>query len=176
MATRASPHKSPFYAARATRACLLLCVLLPASALGLSTDRDQPIEVEADRLEVRDDENISIYEGNVSLVQGSLRIRSDRLVIHFNDQRELTLMEMTGSPARLRQLDDQQREMRGQALRINYTESESLLELVGDARFDHAGDTIESEQIRINTDNNSIQAGGSDPDRRVKMLIQPDRE
>ncbi len=155
------------------RASLLLCLLLPASALGLSGDRDQPIEVEADRLEVRDDENLSIYEGNVSLVQGSLRIRSDRLVIHFNERRELTLMEMTGSPARLRQLDDQQREMLGQAQRINYTESESLLELIGEARFDHAGDTIESERIRINTDNNSIQAGSSDPDKRVKMLIQP---
>ena len=157
----------------ATRVSLLLCLLLPASALGLSTDREQPIEVEADRLEVRDEENISIYEGNVSLVQGSLQIRSDRLVIHFNEQRELTLMEMTGNPARLRQLDDQRREMRGQALRINYTDSESLLELIGEARFDHAGDTIESERIRVNTDNNSIQAGSSDSDQRVKMLIQP---
>ena len=161
----------------ATRADLLLCLLLlPATALGLSTDRDQPIEVEADRLEIRDEDKVSIYEGNVSLVQGSLQIRSDRLVIHFNDRRELTLMEMTGNPARLRQLDDQRREMQGQARRINYTESESLLELIGDARFDHAGDTIESERIRINTDNNSIQAGSSDPDQRVKMLIQPGRE
>ena len=158
------------------RASLLLCLLLPAGAAGLSTDRDQPIEVEADRLEVRDDENLSIYEGNVSLVQGSLQIRSDRLVIHFNEQRELTLMEMTGNPARLRQLDDERREMRGEARRINYTESESLLELIGAARFDHAGDTIESERIRINTDNNSIQAGSSDSDQRVKMLIQPSRE
>ena len=157
------------------RAALWLCLLLPA-ALGLSTDRDQPIEVEADRLEVRDDENLSIYEGNVNLTQGSLRIRSDRLVIHFNDRRELTLMEMTGSPARLRRLDDQQREMQGEAQRINYTESESLLELIGAARFDHAGDTIESERIRINTDNNSIQAGGSNSDQRVKMLIQPGSE
>ncbi len=160
----------------AIRASLLLGLLLPVSALGLSTDRDQPIEVEADRLEVRDDENISIYEGNVSLVQGSLRINSDRLVIHFNDRRELTLMEMTGNPARLRQLDDEQREMQGRARQINYTESESLLELLGDARFDHAGDTIESERIRVNTDNNSIQAGGSDSDQRVKMLIQPGRD
>ncbi len=158
------------------RVSLLLALLLPFAAQGLSTDRDQPIEVEADRLEVRDEENLSVYEGNVNLTQGSLQIRSDRLVIHFNDKRELTLMEMTGNPARLRQLDDQQREMRGQARRINYTESESLLELIGDARFDHAGDSIESERIRIDTDNNSIEAGSSDSDQRVKMLIQPGRQ
>ncbi len=158
------------------RVSLLLALLLPFAAQGLSTDRDQPIEVEADRLEVRDEENLSVYEGNVNLTQGSLQIRSDRLVIHFNDKRELTLMEMTGNPARLRQLDDQQREMRGQARRINYIESESLLELIGDARFDHAGDSIESERIRIDTDNNSIEAGSSDSDQRVKMLIQPGRQ
>jgi lipopolysaccharide transport protein LptA len=84
-------------------------------------------------------------------------------------------MEMTGSPARFRQLDDEQREMLGQARRINYRNSESTLELLDDARFSHAGDTIESKLIRINTEDNNIQAGSSDTDERVKMLIQPSK-
>ena len=143
---------------------------------GLASDSDQPIAVEADSLEVREAENISIYEGNVSLVQGSLEIRSDRLVIHFNDSRELVLMRMTGSPARFRQLDDDENEMLGQARQIDYTESKSLLELRGEARYSQAGDTIESELIRVNTDTNAIEAGGSETDQRVKMLIQPKQE
>ena len=96
-------------------ALLLLLLLLPLRLAALDSDGDQPIEVEADRLEVRELENISIYEGKVKLVQGSLVINSDRLVIHFNDANELTLMEMTGTPAKFRQLDNDQREMRGQA-------------------------------------------------------------
>lgn len=150
--------------------------LLPVPLWALATDSDQPISVEADSLEIREQENISIYQGNVSFVQGSLEIKSDRLVIHFNEARELVLMEMTGAPARFRQLDDDQQELLGQAKQINYTESESLLELREDARFSHAGDTIESNMIRINTEDNSIQAGSSDPDQRVKMLIQPKQE
>lgn len=154
-------------------ALALLALLTWAPLWALDADRDQPIEVEADSLEVRDQENISIYQGNVKLKQGSLEISSDRLVIHFNDNSDLVLMEMTGNPARLRQLDNEQQEMRGQARQINYLESESLLELIEEARFTHAGDTIESTLIRINTEDNNIQAGSSDADERVKMLIQP---
>lgn len=152
---------------------LLLALLVSPSLWALGSDTEQPIAVEADSLELREQENISIYQGNVSLRQGSLEIRSDRLVIHFNEANDLVLMEMFGTPARFRQLDDEQREMLGQAGRINYRESESILELLDNARFSHAGDTIESNLIRINTEDNNIQAGSSDTDERVKMLIQP---
>ncbi len=152
---------------------LLLALLMPPPLWALGSDSEQPIAVEADSLEVREQENISIYQGNVSLKQGSLEIHSERLVIHFNEANDLVLMEMTGSPARFRQLDNEQQEMLGQASRINYHESESMLELLEDARFSHAGDTIESNLIRINTNDNNIQAGNSDTDERVKMLIQP---
>jgi lipopolysaccharide export system protein LptA len=84
----------------------LLLFLLPLHCAALDSDREQPIEVEAYHLEVRELENISIYEGNVTLIQGSLNILSERLIIHFNDANELTLMEMTGKPAKLRQLDN----------------------------------------------------------------------
>ena len=82
-------------------------------------------------------------------------------------------MEMTGAPARFRQLDDDNEEMRGHAGQINYTESKSLLELFDDAYFSHAGDVIESDLIRINTETDSIEAGTSDSSERVKMVIQP---
>jgi lipopolysaccharide export system protein LptA len=155
---------------------LLLLLLLPSQLWALDDDGDQPIEVEADSLEVREEDNISIYQGNVYLVQGSLEIRSDRLVIHFNDANELQLMEMTGTPAKFRQLDDDQQEMLGQANQIDYTESMSLLELRGTARFSHGGDIIESDLIRIDTESNGIQAGSSESDQRVKMLIQPKQD
>ncbi len=151
----------------------LLLVALPLAVAARSDDSKQPIEVEADSLEVREQENISIYEGNVKLKQGSLEISSDRLVIRFSQTREPDLMEMTGAPARFRQLDDDNREMLGRARQINYTESRSLLELSDDAYFSHAGDTIEGDLIRINTGDNTIQAGSSDSSERVKMLIQP---
>ena len=154
----------------------LLLLLLPCQLWALATDRDQPIEVEADTLEVREQEGISIYQGNVKLVQGSLEINADRVVIHFNEANELTLMEMTGTPATLRQLDDNQQEIWGEAKRIDYTQSKSLLELRDSARLSQAGDIIESDLIRINTESSSLQAGSMESDQRVKMLIQPKQD
>ena len=152
---------------------VLLLLWLPGQLWALASDGDQPIEVEADSLEVRESEHISIYQGNVKLTQGSLQISSERLVIRFNEDSELQVIEMTGAPARFRQLDDDQMEMLGEASQIDYTENQSLLVLRGSARFSHAGDIIESEMIRVNTESNSIQAGSSESDERVKMLIQP---
>ena len=157
----------------AARIIALVLLLLPVGApRALPTDSEQPISVEADNLEIRDNDHISIYDGNVKLVQGSLEIDSDRMVIHFNAANELVLIEMTGSPVHFRQLDDERREMLGEALRIDYHQSESLLEMRESAWFSHAGDRIESDRIRVNTRDNSIQAGG-ESDQRVKMLIQP---
>jgi len=155
------------------KTCALLLLLLPGQLWALATDGEQPIEVEADELEVRDKEKISIYLGNVTLVQGSLEISADRVVIHFNEANELILMKMTGTPATFRQLNDDQQEILGEALQIDYTQSESLLELRDSARISQAGDIIESDLIRINTESSSMQAGSAESDQRVKMLIQP---
>lgn len=151
----------------------LLLASLPQALFAASNDKKLPIQVEADSLEVRDSDNISIYSGNVRLAQGSLLIQSDRLVIHFSDEKDLVLMEMTGKPATFRQLDDEQNEMLGQADKLDYHEAESLLVLQGNARFSNKGDTIESSSIRINTETDYIEAASTEPDERVRMVIQP---
>jgi lipopolysaccharide export system protein LptA len=155
-------------------AAILLLLPLPCGAL--DSDRSAPIEVEADRLEVRELENISIYEGNVRLVQGSLQIDSDRMVIHFDDENELTLMEMTGEPAKFRQLDNERRQIYGEAMQIDYSDADSLVIMRKSAYLDHAGDIIRSDLIRLDTETNNIEAGSTESDDRVKMVIKPRQE
>lgn len=155
---------------------IFLVLLLPLQLFALSTDGQQPIQVEADSLELREQENISIYTGNVRLKQGSLEFRCERLTLYFDDQKELILMEMTGTPATFRQLDDEQQELTGQAERMQYRQSESILVLSGNARFSHQGNTIDSNTIKINTEDESIQAGSAEADDRVRMLIQPKQQ
>ncbi len=152
---------------------IFLAALLPLQLTAAPNDKSHPIEVEADALEVRDNDNISIYTGNVSLQQGSLLIGADRLVIHFNAAKELELMEMTGNPATFRQLNGAGREMLGEAEKLDYREPDSLLVLTGNARFSSNGDIIESSTISINTETDLIEASNTEPDKRVRMTIQP---
>ena len=57
-----------------------LALGLPGSASALSTDRDQPINLEADEAELDQTEGVSTYVGNVVVTQGSMKVESDRMV------------------------------------------------------------------------------------------------
>jgi lipopolysaccharide export system protein LptA len=151
----------------------IIVSLLPASVWALSSDRDQPIQIEADRLEIVESQHISHYQGNVEMNQGSLNISADSIIFHFDDNNDLQWLEIEGNPAHFKQLNDDQTPVTGSALRMNYYQPRSQLELFGKARFQSALDTIESETIVINTNTNALQAGGTADDGRVRMLIQP---
>lgn len=46
-------------------------------------DGKQPVEINADSLEVRQEENVAIFTGNVIAVQGTTRLQSDRMIVHY---------------------------------------------------------------------------------------------
>lgn len=50
---------------------------------GLKLDGDQPIQIESDRLEVRENDGIAIFTGNVAVVQGPTLLRSGRMTVHY---------------------------------------------------------------------------------------------
>lgn len=158
---------------RVNQFVLLLLALLPLSLLALSSDRDQPIHIEADKLQIDDNRNISIYQGNVAMQQGSLKIKAERIILHFDNSKNLQWIEITGSPATFNQLNAKQEPVFGSALKMNYYEAKSLMELTGEARFQSNQDIIESESISINTETDTMQAGDSQGKSRVRMLIQP---
>jgi len=150
---------------------IYLLLLLPLHCWAADSDRDQPINIEADQLEIREQDNVSIYNGNVQLVQGSLRMNSDRMVIHFNDANELTLMEMTGNPAKFQQLDNEQQLIRGEAEQIDYSDLDSLLILRRKASLDQDGNVITSDLIRFNTATSGLEAGGLKSNVRTTVVI-----
>ena len=44
---------------------------------------EQPIEITADQLEVQQDKRLAIFRGNVLAIQGTMRLRAARLVVHY---------------------------------------------------------------------------------------------
>lgn len=158
---------------RAKIVALLLISITPFSLLALSSDRDQPIHIEADNLQIDDNRNISIYQGNVAMQQGSLEIKADRIILHFDKDKNLQWIEISGAPATYNQLNAKQEPIAGSALKMNYYEDKSVMELIGNARFKSNQDTIESETITINTETEAMQAGDPQGKSRVRMLIQP---
>ncbi len=61
-----------------------LCLAIVSAAHAQIGDRDAPIEVRADQLQVFDAERKAVYSGNVDAVQDKARLRSKLLTIEFN--------------------------------------------------------------------------------------------
>lgn len=64
---------------------------------GFATDPNQPVEIEADRLEVEDKSQTATFIGNVVAVQGMTRLRSDRLKATYSQAKD-------GERAQVRQI------------------------------------------------------------------------
>lgn len=68
---------------------LFVCGISPdpatAQTTGAAFDTDQPLEITADALEVQKANQLAIFEGRVLVVQGEIRLQSDRLVVHYSE-------------------------------------------------------------------------------------------
>jgi lipopolysaccharide export system protein LptA len=76
---------------RGRQVCLALvlvaCASVPAPgqerATGIRLSGEEPIQIESDRLEVRENDNQAIFTGNVSVVQGTTLLKSGRMTVHY---------------------------------------------------------------------------------------------
>lgn len=66
---------------RSAIAVLLAALVLPTAVLAERIDREKPVTIESDKLNVDDRNKVQIFEGAVRLTQGTLVIRSDKLVV-----------------------------------------------------------------------------------------------
>lgn len=50
---------------------------------GLQLQGDKPIQIESDKLEVRDADSVAVFTGNVSVVQGDTLLKSGKMTVHY---------------------------------------------------------------------------------------------
>jgi lipopolysaccharide export system protein LptA len=55
----------------------------PNAMQGFSTNKDKPIHIEAQRLEVRDKDKVATFSGDVQVVQGDTELRCKTLVVFY---------------------------------------------------------------------------------------------
>ncbi|MBB6486461.1 LptA/OstA family protein [Rhizobium lusitanum] len=50
---------------------------------GLALSKDQPIQIESDKLEIHDQENQAVFTGNVKVVQGTTTMQSGKMTVFY---------------------------------------------------------------------------------------------
>jgi len=153
----------------------LLLLLLPVIGLGLTGDRDQPINIEADRATLNEKTGDSVYEGNVYLQQGTLVLQGSKMTVRLNDN-SIDILVLTGDPATYRQRPNgKEFDQHAEAGRIEYYAKEDRIILLENARVWQSGDKeLRSDRIVFDLKSNTVNAGSDKPGDRVRITLQPD--
>lgn len=62
-------------------AIVAIAVVFSLPAYAEKGDREKPINVEADRFSMDDINKVQVFEGNVVMIQGTMQLRTDKLVV-----------------------------------------------------------------------------------------------
>jgi lipopolysaccharide export system protein LptA len=145
----------------------------PFPAGALSSDRDQPMYIEADRADINDKKGVSIYTGNVKVTQGSFQLLADKLTVYI-EKDQLQRAIALGQPAQYRQRPDgKDEDIEAQALRMEYYASPERIILLERAQASQAGDVFRSEKIVYDIEKNVVNAGTGTGNDRVHITLQP---
>ncbi|MES9993464.1 MAG: lipopolysaccharide transport periplasmic protein LptA [Candidatus Thiodiazotropha sp.] len=155
----------------------LLLLGLSSSLQALESDREQPMHLEADNLSIDEGSGVVLYEGNVEITQGSLKLWTERLWIHRRQGKTEKIIA-EGAPVRFRQLmDKEDGEVRGEAMRIEITvESDEML-MIDDALLQQGGNRFRNDRIIYNRSKAMVRAGSSAQGKqRVRVVIEPKQQ
>ena len=154
--------------------CLLpALILLPIDSGALSSDREQPMLIEADRAELDDSKGISIYRGNVKVTQGTLLLTGDIMTV-YNKGNDVEKVIMEGQPATYQQRpDNKDKDVRARALHMEYYTNPEKIILIKQAEVEQEGDVLRSERIEYDVPTDKVNAGTDQPNERVRITIQP---
>ena len=151
--------RKPFWTDTVRRIVMLCCLLGGLPVYALSTDKDQPIEVEADEAELDDLNDISIYRGNVIVTQGSIHMTGDVMTVYSKGGDELDYIIIEGNPATYQQLPDNSTvHDQARAKRMEYHETKNLVVLIRDAWVKQDTSTLVGERIEYNTELSRVKA------------------
>lgn len=164
-------------------AVLQFVLIVPAGqALAERADRDKPINLEANRITIDEAKKVQVFEGNVLMVQGTMTLRADRIVVSQDTEgfQKGTAFGAGGRLATFRQKREGKEEyIDGQAERIEYSGKAEKLELFGQAHVKSGLDEVQGQYISYDGKTENYVVTGGSPDgktsrpERVRAVIQP---
>lgn len=150
----------------------LPALLLPGWLYALPEDRNQPVQLEADRGQLDQKTGTSIYEGNVVIIQGSLHLTADTATV-YTQNGQFQRIEAFGKPAVWRyKVSAEKEELHGTGQRVDYDVTKDLMSMTGNARVTQGNDVYTGDYIEYETKTDLVRARG-EKGNRIQITIQP---
>jgi lipopolysaccharide export system protein LptA len=164
---------------------ITLLFALSMTAHAEKADRDKPINLEGDRLSIDDLNKVQILEGNAVLIQGTMELRTSRLVV-TQDADGFQKAVATGGAnglARFRQKREGVDEfMEGEAERIEHDARSETTQFFNRAWVRNGLDEVKgqyisydalNEKYMVNTGGGVTKSATGTTQARVRAIIQP---
>ncbi|GMV54709.1 MAG: hypothetical protein AMXMBFR6_05140 [Betaproteobacteria bacterium] len=171
------------------KGCLgMLCLGFAVTAFAERADRDKPVNLEADKVTVDDRNKIQVFEGRVTMTQGTLTIRGDKIVITQDAEgyQRGVAYGSANSLARFRQKrEGKDIWFEGEAERIEHDAKTEVARFFDRAWVRNGDDEVRGQYIEYDgiTENyvvtngpNATTVPRAGTGNRVRALIQPKRK
>jgi lipopolysaccharide export system protein LptA len=161
----------------------IVAMMLGAACLSAQAeraDRDKPVNIEADKVEIDDQKKEAVFQGNVVLTQGTLMLKADRIVVN-QDEGGFQSGVAYGKPAYFRQKREGFEDfIEGEAERLEYNGQQEKVELFINAKLTRGGDEVRGNYISYSALTEFFEVMGDQPGAvsgssrgRVRAIIQP---
>lgn len=171
---------------RQSKLIFSLLVLFPAITWALPSDRNKPINIEADHAQLDDTTGVTQYKGRAVLTQGTLRIDGDIITFHYDDQKQLTKVVAQGKLAKYQQVQKVGEEpVKARALQMEYHAAAEKIYLLGQGHIRKSGDEFSGNRIEYDIKRNVVNANarpvtiGNKTEKtqgRVHIIINPNTQ
>ena len=131
------------------------------NSYALKTDRDQPADISSDEVDVDFKTGRRTFIGNVRFVQGTLRVKGDRVDATFKDGKLVKAIAY-GKPAAFKQRpDDKPNDVEGRGLTIVLDQTSNLLTLKKNASLKQGNDVARGSVIIYNMADDTLKVKGN---------------
>lgn len=128
---------------------------------GISADPSAPVEITADNLTVDQDSGTAVFEGNVVLGQGELRLSAGRVQVVYNGTAgQISRLSASGGVTFVTDTEA------AEATSAEYNLDAGTLTMTGDVLLTQGASAISADTMRIN-----LTTGAAQMDGRVRTIL-----
>lgn len=143
-------------------------------------DKEKPIQIDADKIQIDDAKKVNTFDGNVVLTQGTLVIRADKIVVTQDSAgNKHAIAYSLAHPVYFKQKRDGFDEyVEGEGKRAEYDSKNATVELFGNAYVKRGQDIVTGNYISYDSNTEFFQSvgGAKSPSGRVHAVIQPKKK
>jgi lipopolysaccharide export system protein LptA len=152
---------------------MMSMLLFPTFSWAVKADATQPVLIDANSVTFNKSQGKAIYQGNVTIKQGTLEIHAARIEINAPNNKIISIIA-TGFPLTVQQRMDSGKLAKGSAKQMQYLVDKKRLILNGNAVLSQGNDKFSSHHIEFSTLTGALKAGNKKNNKsRVHAVFYP---